>query len=148
LGAKRKGGGGETARVLVEMGSDVHAQQDVYGGTPLHLASAQGHTETVRVLVEMGSDVHAQGINKLTPLHMAARYGRVETLRILVKLLIGDALPQNAYGRTPLHVAARLGHVETVRLLVEEMGSNVLAAQDQNGDTPLHHAAERLYSAA
>jgi ankyrin repeat protein len=37
--------------LLIEHGADVDARENVFGDTPLHVATAFGHAEVVRVLL-------------------------------------------------------------------------------------------------
>ena len=139
----------ETVRVILELGSNVHARsvkieghtelagvlvetRDIlraliaYGGTALHMAASRGHAETLRLLVRMGGDALAQDANGASPLHDAAFFGHVETTRVLVEEMGDDVHTQDVYGHTPLYWAAMGGRAETVRLLME-MGGDVHA---------------------
>ena len=74
----------EIAKVLLDLGTDVHAQ-DKQGSTPLRLAVAAGHIETGKVLVEIGGSVLAQDAEGSTPMPFAAAAGHEEIVRILMK---------------------------------------------------------------
>jgi hypothetical protein len=54
-----QGGQPEVARMLIERGADVSAQNDHFQ-TPFHPVSERGHLEVARVLIERGADVSGQ----------------------------------------------------------------------------------------
>ena len=128
----------EVARMLIERGADV-AAQNKDGETPLHLVSRNGEEEVARMLIERGADVAAQNKDGETPLHMASQYGQVEVARMLVERG-ADVAAQNNDGETPLHLASQYGEVEVARMLIE-CGAD-LAAQNNDGETPLHLASQ------
>ncbi|CAI6094602.1 unnamed protein product [Clonostachys chloroleuca] len=54
-------------------------------GTPLLLASRNGHTHTVRFLLLKGASVvDAAARDGSTPIHAAATFGHTDTLRVLL----------------------------------------------------------------
>lgn len=56
------------------MAADVNSR-DNEGCTPLHCASAKGHSKVVRSLVKRGADVYARDNNDQTPLQLAREWG-------------------------------------------------------------------------
>jgi ankyrin repeat protein len=70
--------------LVEEKGADVKAV-DVYGNTPLHRASQNGHLDVVKYLVEKGADF--QAVDKVgdTPLHDASYYGKLDVVKYLVE---------------------------------------------------------------
>jgi ankyrin repeat protein len=82
----RRSGHVELARVLLENGADVSAQ-DKDNSTPLHWASGCGLVELVRVFLENGADASAQDKDKSTPLHRVSESGQVAFVRGLWGLL-------------------------------------------------------------
>jgi ankyrin repeat protein len=124
----------EAARILVEHGADVSAQ-DEYRSTPLHWASRWDQVEISRLLIEHGADVAAQDNDQWTPLHEASRWGKMEAARLLVEFG-ADVKAQDKRGFTPLHHASLGGSEEVARFLIKH-GADV-TAQDTHGSTPLH----------
>jgi ankyrin repeat protein len=128
----------EAARVLVEHGADVTAQ-DEDGLTPLHQLSRSppGKVDVARFLVEHGADVTAQDNHGSTALHQAVRNGSVDLARLLIEHSAGLET-QDKKGWTALHLAVAKGSVDLARLLVQH-GADV-NAQDNDGSTALHRA--------
>ena len=82
-------------------GTDVNAEDDLYGDTPLLWAAGFGHKEVAALLIAIGADVNAKAEEGWTPLHDAARGGHKE----IAELLIAKGADLNAKdndGETPL----------------------------------------------
>ena len=140
----------ECARILLESGVDIHAE-DEDQRTWLHFAAVSRNAEMLEYLLENGlkDKVNARDCVGATPLHYACRRSKSsECVRILLKAgadvhakLQGDC---KRPGQTPLHVAVdfRPEHdYETVRLLIEA-GADVNTAAD-DGRTLLMDAVGR-----
>ena len=133
-----RGGHVEFARLLIQHGADVSAQ-DNCKWTPLHFASEGGHVQLAWLLIGHGADVNAQNDDKCTPLHLASNGGHVELFQVLFERG-ADVNARNNYQWTPLHLTSKSGHVEFARALVEH-GANV-NAQGHHKSTPLHLACK------
>ena len=89
-------------------GEDVN-EKDENGGTPLQVATYEGHKEIVELLIAKGADVNAKESGLGTaPLHRAAFRGH----EAIVELLIAEGADVNAKiklgglkGQTPLDIA-------------------------------------------
>jgi ankyrin repeat protein len=128
----------EIARMLIERGADVTAQNND-GWTPLHLALVDGEVEVARMLIERGADVTAQNNDGWAPLHLALQIEEVEVARMLIER-DANVAAQNNDGWTPLHLASQRGQVEVARMLIEH-GADA-AAQGKRTETPLHLALQ------
>ena len=126
----------DVARVLIENGADVTAQNK-HRSSPLHLASIGGYVDLARFLVVQGADATAPDKIKQTPLHGASVLGIVDLARLFVEHS-ADTTAKDDYGCTPLHVALRPvgGSIDLVRFLVEHGADTT--ARDKDGSTPLH----------
>ncbi|PSN34298.1 hypothetical protein C0J52_25668 [Blattella germanica] len=95
--------------------------------------------------------------DRYTLLHGAARYGRLTLVAFLIKHG-ADVLARDRWGATALHRAAQYNQLEVVQYLLEiisiarnwliqRLGSraspqkDIVNIADEDGDTPLHHAA-------
>ena len=89
----------DVARILVEQGADVTAQ-DKDGSTPLHRASERGHLDLARFLVEHGANAAAKNKYGWTPLDRASERGHLDVKQFLVKLRVGaDSAAQDKEAR-------------------------------------------------
>uniref|UniRef100_A0A3Q4MGG1 Uncharacterized protein n=1 Tax=Neolamprologus brichardi TaxID=32507 RepID=A0A3Q4MGG1_NEOBR len=92
------------ARILIELGADVH-MTSAGSKTPLHVAAETGHTSTSRLLVKHQADINAQSAHGLTPLHLASQRGHLPTVKMLIE---EGADPYKANGGlSPLHLAVQ-----------------------------------------
>ena len=128
----------ETARLLVERGSDIHMKDDM-GRTPLHYAAAWNTLQVARYLVERGADIHAKDHMGRTPFHSAAFSDAIEVARLLVEKGANIEARGSKHGRMPLHLAAYANALKVAGYLVER-GADIHAKEDI-GRTPLHSAA-------
>jgi ankyrin repeat protein len=71
-------------RLLLDRGSDVHANGGWKGWTPLHWAAHDGRAETARLLLAWGADPHAPDLDGSTPSAIAAARGHQEIVDLLV----------------------------------------------------------------
>ncbi|HZQ24686.1 MAG TPA: ankyrin repeat domain-containing protein [Terriglobales bacterium] len=102
----------ETARALVEAGSDVNvASRNGMQVAPLHSAAAGHNFATVRILLEHGADPNARQHGGWTPIHAAAQDGDEDMVDLLIKHGADPTL-KNDVGLTPLDVAKEKGHSE------------------------------------
>ena len=133
-------GNGKTKQVskLLTKDPNLVNVQDDDERTPLHLASAEGHTETAEHLLRHKADVNAKDDDKLTPLHEASWRGHTETAKLLLqhKAVVNA---QDFDEWTPLHLASAEGHTDTAKLLLQHKA--VVNAQDFDERTPLHLAS-------
>jgi hypothetical protein len=129
---------GDLAGVQAELDKGANVNAKMWRRTPLHSATAGGHTEIAELLIDNGADVNANEDYGWTPLHLAAKYGHRE----VAELLIAKAADMNAKkkdGWTPLHLAALYGHTEIVELLIAKDAD--VNPKTEEGATPLHEAA-------
>ncbi|KAF7667411.1 hypothetical protein LDENG_00063990 [Lucifuga dentata] len=131
------------ARILIELGADVHMTSAGLN-TPLHVAAETGHTSTSRLLIKHRADIHAQNVKGLTPLHLASQRGHLATVKMLIE---EGAEPRrtNQALRSPCHLAAENGHCEVLKELLLHWpdGGNL---SDKQGLSPLHLAVKGGYT--
>jgi ankyrin repeat protein len=116
----------DVARMLIERGADVTAQDDD-GWTPLHYLSFLGQEVDARMLIECGADLTAQDENGQTPLHFASvpsspywtspqRYAEVANMLLENG---ADVNARNKNGLTPFVLASKHGLAEVILVLVQ-----------------------------
>jgi cytohesin len=125
---------GDLAGVQAELDKGANVNAKMWRRTPLHSATAGGHTEIAELLIDNGADVNANEDYGWTPLHNAASEGHMEVAELLIAKG-ADVNAKNNYGDNPLHGAAEQGHKEIVELLIAE-GADV-NAKSEGGSTPL-----------
>lgn len=74
------------ARLLVELGSDIHKPKRSGGDTPLHSAARLGYLDTLKLMIEKGGNIHQLNDDKQTPLDTARKYKQQSCIEYLEKL--------------------------------------------------------------
>ena len=134
-------GHSETAKVLLEWGSNISEQEDIAGLNCIIAAAWKGHTETLRVLLDFLTDVNDawEDTNGRTPLMWAASEGHSETVSTLLDA-DADVDVTDHNRKTALMFGASRGHIGTVNVLLGAGGD--VNSKDGAGWTPLIIAAD------
>ena len=133
-------------KVLLEVGLDIEAlptppaDSDYIFGTPLVLASKNGHTGAARALLDRGANVHAVCIkDRKSALQMAVRYDHLSTVELLLERG-ANVEYRDAEGTTALIHASAYG-CKSIKNLLDANAD--IDAYDENGDTALHLACNK-----
>ena len=123
------------ARVLIDMGADVHSYDNYGGFHPMHFAAERESIECIDLLVEHGADINGRAWGEKTPLHWIAE---VPYDNGLVKAHLvtkgADVEVQAQTVGTPLQHAAHKGRLHIVESLLKKGASpNVAFEHDRMG---------------
>ena len=113
-------------------------ERDLYGETPLLIASCNGYVEIVNILLEYGAHPDIADPLERTPLYAACYFGHVEVVRTLLDKGADVYRGETSDNWSPLCVASREGHLDIVKLLACTEAN--ISHKGDSGLTPLHHA--------
>lgn len=129
--------------LLLEQGAHPDAE-DRHLATPLHIASASGHTGVAKKLIESGAQISKEDRWQATALHRAAQNGQTELAQLLLRngaqVDVADE-----WGATPLHRAAAKKQFAVAEKLLAHSGgygTSCVNVEDRSGERPLHVAAK------
>jgi CubicO group peptidase (beta-lactamase class C family) len=94
----------DAIRQHIEAGSDLN-EKDIYGSSPLIIATTFGKTDEARALIEAGADMEIRDNNGSTPLHIATFFCRTEIVKVLLANGANRYARNNA-GSTAFDIAA------------------------------------------
>ena len=127
--------------LINKVGLDID-HTDAKGRTALYMAVDRGMINNVRLLIKNDANIDSADYLGDTPLHVAAEPN--DNSEELIELLCaaGAKFTSNKSGATPFHIAAK-HNIKAMHTLVEHRGQEIdINAQNDNGDTALHCAAE------
>ena len=112
--------------------------------SPLHVATAHGHSRVASLLLQYGAAPAQNSKSAATPLHIAVRYARAEIIDVLVSSIASSGNLQlldveDKKGRSPLHFAVHLRMRAVVQLLLQS-GADI-GQRGKSGHTVFHIAA-------
>lgn len=139
--AVSSGDAAEVARLLAER-PELRGSLDALGETPLLRAVREGRDARIVALFLGGPapEIDDPGQDGATPLVRAAWEGKAALVRAL--LAAGASVERaTSDGRNVLHAAARRGLAALLPTLALKAGKDALEAEDDDGLTPLDHAA-------
>eukprot|EP00746_Dinoflagellata_sp_MGD_P135886 gnl/MRDRNA2_/MRDRNA2_69912_c0_seq1.p1 gnl/MRDRNA2_/MRDRNA2_69912_c0~~gnl/MRDRNA2_/MRDRNA2_69912_c0_seq1.p1 ORF type:complete len:1000 (-),score=196.01 gnl/MRDRNA2_/MRDRNA2_69912_c0_seq1:94-3093(-) len=125
-------------KLLAEGGCPLE-EPDEKGELPVHMAARASHSKIVGVLHDFGCCLTARGVLGMTPAHLAAEQGCTKTLRVLYDLGCDLASDREEKGRYLLHTAVAANQAASIAFLLK-LGCDA-NCRDDNGGTPVHHAA-------
>jgi ankyrin repeat protein len=109
---------GETAKLLIDAGADVHVRTRNGALTPLMVAATNGSGTVVRALLAAGADPNVRSADGATPLMTAAASGNVIAVRELVARGADVNAKDDAQGQTPLMFAAASNRAAAIKELL------------------------------
>lgn len=124
------------AEILLQKKPEVSVQ-DRLGNTALHYAALNNNVAQIQQLVTQDDEViHIRNLNQMTPLATATLFGRYAAAEKLTQMgAHTDIVVDNQHNL--LHLAAMSGDIRFIELYKDVE----LNHQDDNGNTPIQHAA-------
>ncbi|XP_057700147.1 85/88 kDa calcium-independent phospholipase A2 isoform X2 [Corythoichthys intestinalis] len=119
-----------TEEILKADPDQLHAEDSLYGGTPLHWAKT---AEMCRMLLERGSAINYLSKTGESALHICTKKGRFEAAMVLLTHGANANL-KGQDGNTALHFAMKMDHMELIKALIV-FGADVEIHNDL-GETP------------
>ncbi|XP_043924421.1 85/88 kDa calcium-independent phospholipase A2 isoform X2 [Protopterus annectens] len=110
--------------------SQVHSEDLLYGGTPLHWANK---AEMARLLIGHGSKVNYLSKTGDSPLHIMVKFKRFDCIMVLLTNG-GNPNLKGENGNTPLHLAMKLDKLVMIKALIV-FGAEIDVPNDF-GETP------------
>jgi ankyrin repeat protein/archaellum biogenesis ATPase FlaH len=132
-----RGGFPKVIQVLLEHGADLSVAD---GGTPLIIATEEGHIETVRYILDQGVGMSKEENNGWSPLNSAALGGHQAIVQLFIERG-SDVSVEDKSGSNALWLASFGGHTDIVRFLLDKGADS--RALNNIGLTPLSAAAYR-----
>lgn len=123
--------------LIVTHGEGVTAKSGGHG-TPLHVASYEGHLDVVRLLLDHGADINSGDNDGKTPLVAAYRGNNLEAMRLLLEHGAEVDVEYDGFGLI-LHDASYNGQAEVIELLLLHKAD--VNARGSTKWTPLHWAS-------
>ena len=120
--------------ILAEGQHGLVNESNIFGLTPLYIASSKGNLEIAKVLTASGALVNQATKDGETPLYIASSKGHLEMVKVLIASR-GVVDQGDKYGRTPLYIASREGHLEIFKTLVANKANFLY--KNKRGLTPL-----------
>ncbi|XP_013380839.1 ankyrin repeat and KH domain-containing protein mask [Lingula anatina] len=139
------------AKMLVDHGADVNAQNHYLKYTALHSAVNSKSADVVEFLLAQGSQLSLSDENQMTAFVHAALKGDIKCLTLLLEEAKKQGLPHlvdvGAYDHaTPLFLAAQEGYVDCVELLLKhgaDPNIPTVTADGVKDALPIHAAVEQ-----
>ncbi|XP_018574498.1 uncharacterized protein LOC108913430 [Anoplophora glabripennis] len=133
----RKSRGVPTAKLLIELGIDIHIK-NMFGQTALYVSAFRGVLGMVELLVKNGANINSKDEFGETALYAAASWGSLDCVKFLSDN--GAAINvRDRKGNTTIHLAAKRKRLEIVKFFVARgVDINI---RNNFGQTALHVAA-------
>ena len=141
------------SQYLIKFGADLDAKGK-FGGTPVHMAAFKGNAGIIRLMIKKDADIRSKDSNGNIPLHLAAMYGWPDIIEIFLKAAAPEGVEVEPLNPPEKEEQSEEGENEEAEDEDgEEEGVNqdirsLIHARNNEGETPLHHAAVNCHKKA
>jgi len=111
----------QQCRELLDLGADLDVR-NIFGETPLFLASERGHAPVAQLFADRGANVNLPNSCREVPLYAAAYHGHVGVIKVLVAAGC-DPSVRSEEELTPLLVCQSRGYPEAANIIREALAS-------------------------
>ena len=119
------GGDYEIVKSSILKGANIH-HKDIYGNTPLILASTYGHIKVVELLILNGANIHDKNNKGYSPI-IVSPDGNIEVTELLISFG-ANVNDKTIHGNSPLYYASM--NIDIIKLLI----SNGACIYHENND--------------
>lgn len=132
----------QTAERLLDYGADIN-YRNIFGMTPLLIATQKGHYEMVELLLDQDANIEATSIIGKTPLLLALEFQHPDIANLLLEAG-ADVNQVDKYNHSPLTFAATSGYSDLVSALVEKGADLNLKTKDDKTAALLAQEREHM----
>eukprot|EP01006_Ploeotia_vitrea_P034037 TRINITY_DN65692_c0_g4_i1.p2 TRINITY_DN65692_c0_g4~~TRINITY_DN65692_c0_g4_i1.p2 ORF type:complete len:406 (-),score=69.51 TRINITY_DN65692_c0_g4_i1:1660-2877(-) len=128
--------------LLTKSHMDVNTK-DGNGNTVLHKCAYDGNIRVAETVIKLGAQVNVGNTEGLTPVHIAVKVNKVPFVKFLIGHGADISIPDQK-ANLPIHYCTSRCFHQMFVLLCANSPKEMINSQNQDGNTPLHVAAQNF----